>query len=86
MRAVRIVETGQEFRSLSDCARFLDTQTEYIYKCLVGRLRSHKGFTFAYVDKSLSNLKLGLAIKNSLSDKTLFDEEKFVKEMEEEGS
>lgn len=82
MRRVRIIETGEEFRSLTECARYIDGRVESIHKCLVGRLRQHCGFTFEYVDKSVPYLKLGEAIKNSLRDKTLFDEKKFVMEME----
>ena len=85
MRKVRIVETGEEFKSLTDCARQLDTQVEYIYKCVVGRLKSHRGFTFEYVDKTVtevaSYLKMGQAIKKSLNDNSLFDEYKFAEEM-----
>lgn len=81
MRKVRIVETGEEFQSLSACARHIDGHVENIYKCLSGRLRKHRGYTFEYVDDDVSNLKLGLAIKNSLIDNFVFDEKKFVEEM-----
>lgn len=81
MRKVRIVETGEEFESLASCARYIDGRIENIYKCLAGRLRKHRGYTFEYVDDDVSNLKLGNAIKNSLNDKNVFDEKKFVEEM-----
>lgn len=81
MRRVRIVETGEEFKSLTECARHINGHVENIYKCLTGRLRKHRGFTFEYVDSSVPYLKLGEAIKNSFKDKTLFDEYKFVEQM-----
>lgn len=34
MIAVRIVETGEEFRSISDCARFLNKSLQTVWSAL----------------------------------------------------
>jgi len=45
-RAVRIIETGDEFDSLTECAKSIGTSAANIHACLSGRVKSHRGFTF----------------------------------------
>ena len=47
---VRIVETGEIFDSLNACARAIGGRHGCIQQCLNGRQRSHRGYTFEYVD------------------------------------
>lgn len=49
-RRVRIVETGQVFRTAGDCARYIGGNATNIYRVLNGFRRSHRGYTFTYVD------------------------------------
>ncbi len=50
-QAVRIVETGETFESLSDCAVSIAGQHSAIGACLSGKRKRHHGFTFEYIDK-----------------------------------
>lgn len=45
---VRVVETGQVFRTARDCARHINGNYSSIYKCLRGDRRQHMGLTFEY--------------------------------------
>lgn len=49
-RRVQIVETKEVFRTVRDCARYIQGDYASIYKCLTGSRRSHRGFTFEYYD------------------------------------
>lgn len=49
-RSVRIIETGEVFKSLTSCARALNSRPAHIHNCVSGRRKRHKGFTFQYVD------------------------------------
>lgn len=49
-RPVRIVETGECFDSLMSCARAINGSQANITACLKGRRRSHRGYTFEFVD------------------------------------
>lgn len=55
MRKVRIIETGEEFSSLTECARHIakinnkKVWPEHIGSCLKGRLKSHAGYHFEEV-------------------------------------
>lgn len=49
-RPVQIVETGQRFESISECARQIGGIQGNVSLCLAGSRHSHRGFTFAYVD------------------------------------
>lgn len=47
---VRIVETGEIFDSISDCARAINGDTSNIWNCLHGRrYTKHKGFHFEFM-------------------------------------
>lgn len=43
---IRIVETGEEFVSIADCARHIKGHTKYIYRCLNGEKTSYKNLHF----------------------------------------
>jgi hypothetical protein len=48
---VRIVETGEEFESETACALAIDGHKQAINACLRGRHKTHKGYTFEYVEE-----------------------------------
>lgn len=50
---VRIVETGQIFRTVRDCAKHIGGDYGTIYACLRGDRRMHLGYTFEYVERIL---------------------------------
>lgn len=47
---VRIVETGQEFSSISECARSINGSDANIGKCITGERDTHKGFHFERIE------------------------------------
>lgn len=49
-RRLRIIETGEVFRTAYDCARHIGGNATNIYRVLNGHRGSHLGFTFEYVD------------------------------------
>lgn len=49
-RRVRVVETNEVFRNVSDMARRYGTTTSAIYKVLRGERQSHKGLTFTFYE------------------------------------
>lgn len=49
-KRVRIVETGEEFDSLTDCAKAIDGDNGNISYCLSGKLKTHKGLHFELAD------------------------------------
>lgn len=49
-RRLRIIETGEVFRTAYDCARHIGGNATNIYRVLNGYRNSHRGFTFEYVD------------------------------------
>lgn len=49
-RAVRIVETGDEFDSITMCADYIGGSKANITACLKGRLKTHKGYTFEFIE------------------------------------
>ncbi len=51
-RKVRVIETGDMFRSPSSCARHINGNLDAILKCLNGEQQSHKGYTFEYIHKN----------------------------------
>lgn len=48
-KAVKIVETGEVFNSVADCARHIDGDSASISSCLNGNAKSHRGLHFEYV-------------------------------------
>lgn len=49
-RKTRIVETGETFDSVSECARFLGAHEPHVSACLSGKRRTCKGRHVEYVD------------------------------------
>lgn len=47
---VRIVETGETFESMSECARRIGGNHRRISDCLAGRQSTHRGYHFEYVE------------------------------------
>lgn len=50
-KKIRIVETGEIFRTARECARYLKGDYSSIYACLRGERRKHLGHTFEYVEE-----------------------------------
>ncbi len=50
---VRVIETGDIFRSPSSCAKHIGGNPNAILNCLTGKQRTHKGYTFEYVRKKI---------------------------------
>lgn len=48
-RRIRILETGMIFRTVEDCARYIQGDPSSIYRVLRGDRNSHKGHTFEYI-------------------------------------
>ena len=46
---IRIVETGEVFESIRECARRIGGTPSGIAKCLAGRRSTHRGYHFEYV-------------------------------------
>lgn len=49
---IRIVETGEIFKSQGECARAIGGSQANIYKCLKGERHTCKGYHFEYVEES----------------------------------
>lgn len=49
-RRLRIVETGEVFRTAYDCAAYIGGSATNIYRVLNGHRGSHRGYTFEYID------------------------------------
>lgn len=49
-RPVRIVETGEVFKSQAECARAIGGNQPNINACLLGRRHTHMGYHFQYAD------------------------------------
>lgn len=46
---VRIVETGEEFDSIKECAESINGSDRAICECLKGRQSTHRGYHFEYI-------------------------------------
>lgn len=53
-KPVRIIETGEIFKSITECARAIDGDVQDVSACLKGKRKSHKGLHFEYVDEKIS--------------------------------
>ncbi len=49
-RRFRIVETGDVFQRAASCAKHIGGNPDAILKCLNGTMKTHKGYTFEYVN------------------------------------
>lgn len=47
---VRIVETGEEFKSVKDCARAINGNDRHIHDCFSGKQHTHRGYHFERID------------------------------------
>ena len=47
---IRIVETGEVFGSVSECARRIGGTQSGISNCLIGRQSTHRGYHFEYLE------------------------------------
>jgi hypothetical protein len=45
---IRIVETGEIFRTVRDCASYINGDYSSIYACLRGDRSTHRGYSFTY--------------------------------------
>lgn len=45
---IRIIETGEVYSSIRECARSIGGNHQHVIDCLAGRARSHKGYHFEY--------------------------------------
>lgn len=45
-RPVRVIETGKEYESMSECARDINGDPNKIQDCLSGRQKTHRGYHF----------------------------------------
>lgn len=50
-RRLKIIETGEVFRTAYDCAAHIGGNATNIYRVLNGFRNSHRGYTFAYVEE-----------------------------------
>ena len=48
--SIRVVETGETFPSIRECARSIGGDQGTISACLAGRHKTHKGYHYEYVD------------------------------------
>ena len=49
IKRVRVVETGEVFNSMSDCARAIGGTVSGIYDCETGRQSTHRGYHFEWI-------------------------------------
>lgn len=50
MRSIMIVETGEIFNGISECARTIDGNPAHIHGCLNGSRHTHLGYHFKYAE------------------------------------
>lgn len=56
-RPVKVVESGEVFSSIRECARAIGGNDANIAGCIEGRYRTHHGLTFEYVDIDPDNVE-----------------------------
>ena len=56
-KPIRVIETGDVFISISECARHMDTRTGEICAVLLGKRKSFRGLTFEYVETPFDFLR-----------------------------
>lgn len=49
-KRIIIIETAEVFRTVRDCANYINGDYSSIYACLRGDRRSHRGYTFEYFE------------------------------------
>ena len=55
---VRIIELGEVYKTYDQVASRIGGQKGNVYLCLVGDRKSHKGFTFEYVEEAVNETKV----------------------------
>lgn len=55
MRAIRIVESGEIFNGIGECARAIHGNPGHIHECLNGGRQTHRGYHFEYVEGGSAN-------------------------------
>lgn len=55
-KPVRVIETGEVFGSIKECARAIDGDDRHIGQCLRGDAKTHRGLTFEYADETDINV------------------------------
>lgn len=55
MRPIRIIETGELFRGIGECARVIDGNPGHIHECLNGTRHTHRGYHFEYADEEVAS-------------------------------
>lgn len=48
-KRIRVVETGETYRSIKECARAIGANSAHISDCINGRLKKHHGFHYEEV-------------------------------------
>lgn len=48
-KPIRIIETGEEFNSITECEKAINGNNRHICDCLSGRQKTHRGFHFEYI-------------------------------------
>lgn len=48
-KPIRIIETGEEFNSITECEKAINGNNRHICDCLAGRQKTHKGYHFEYI-------------------------------------
>ena len=48
-KRVKIVETGEEFRTLRECEKAINGNNRHISECLNGKQKTHRGYHFEYI-------------------------------------
>lgn len=48
-KRIRIIETGEEFDSITLCEKAINGNNRHISDCLSGRQRTHRGYHFEYI-------------------------------------
>ena len=56
MRKIMIVETGEVFEGIGDCARKINGNPGHIHECLNGTRKTHHGYHFKYVESGDQNV------------------------------
>ncbi|MGN1370900.1 MAG: HNH endonuclease [Candidatus Coprovivens sp.] len=62
-KMVVILETGEIFRSISECARYINGNSSNISACLKRRRRTHKGYHYMELNEYLKSKNLEVVIQ-----------------------
>lgn len=55
-RKVRIVETGETFNSIRDCAKEINVKEQHVWACLNGKRETRNGLHFEYADDNCNEI------------------------------